>query len=65
VLTLCANGCTVYDMSTYVANVVSTTGTWTTVRVEAKSHATVKAAARRAAKAQGMDVKYVNDFFII
>lgn len=52
-------------MNTYTAHVVSTTGTWVTVRVEAKSHTTVKAAARRAAKAQGVDVKFVNDFYIV
>lgn len=52
-------------MNTYAANVVTTTGQWISVRVQAPSHATVKAQARRIAKAQGADVKFVNDFFLV
>lgn len=48
----------------YIANVVDTTNQWHRIELHAASSVSVKAAARQAAKAQGITVKYVNDFYI-
>lgn len=50
-------------MNLYIANVVDTAGRWHRIEVTASTWQTVKATARKIAKAQGVEVKFVNDFF--
>jgi hypothetical protein len=51
-------------MFTYTAHVIDTANRMHSVKVQADSHRTVKAQARRVAKAQGVAVRYVESFFI-
>lgn len=51
-------------MFTYTAHVIDTANRLHSVKVTAASHSSVKAAARRAAKAQGVEVKFVESFFV-
>jgi len=49
---------------TYKVDVVATNGTWHRLTVESPSHVGVKAAARKIAKAQGIEVKFINGLFL-
>ena len=51
-------------MFTYTAHVIDTANRMHSVKVIAASHTTVKATARRVAKAQGVEVKFVESFFV-